>query len=226
MTVLPGAATSRAVLNGTSRYDHIEQLPMVANNLRTLAAALCAPHTWGLAPEHCTVIENPRDPVEVLDAVRAAAEEATDTLLVYFAGHSLVEPRRGELVLGLTGSQRQRSYTGLSYGTLRDVMSDGRAGRRVMLLDCCLSGETPGFVDGIEAVVDRAELDGGCLLAAVPDSSFAFAPPGEPHTAFTGELLRLLTEGVPGGPQLLDLDTVYGQAYAAMDQAATPTMSH
>lgn len=222
MTVLPDAATSRAVLIGTSRYDHIEQLPTVANNLRALAAALCAPHTWGLAPEHCTVIENPQNPVEVLDAVRTAAEEATDTLLVYFAGHSLVEPRRGELVLGLTGSQRQRSYTGLSYGTLRDVMSDGRAGRRVMLLDCCLSGETPGFVDGIEAVVDRAEHDGACLLAAVPDSSFALAPPGEPHTAFTGELLRLLNEGVPGGPQLLDLDTVYGQVYAAMGAKGRP----
>ncbi|MDX3226098.1 caspase, EACC1-associated type [Streptomyces sp. ME19-01-6] len=222
MTVLPAAAASRAVLIGTSRYDHLEQLPQVQRNLRALAAALCAPHSWGLAPEHCTVIEDPEAAVEVLDAVRAAAEEATDTLLVYFAGHGLVEPRRGELVLSLAGSLRQRSYTGLPYGTLRDVMSDGRANRRVVLLDCCLSGETPGFVDGIEAVVDRAAVDDACLLAAVPDSSFALAPPGGPHTAFTGELLRLLNEGVPGGPRLLDLDTVYGQVYAAMGAQGRP----
>ncbi|MGY0059009.1 caspase, EACC1-associated type [Streptomyces sp. LZ34] len=222
MTVLPDAATSRAVLIGTGRYDHMEPLPAVANNLRALAAALCSPHSWGLAPEHCTVIEDPQAAVEVLDAVRAAAEEATDTLLVYFAGHCLVEPRRGELVLGLTGSLRQRSYTGLPYGTLRDLVHDGRANRRVMLLDCCLSAETPGFVDGIEAVVDRAEIEGACLLASVPDNSFALHPPGGPHTAFTGELLRLLNEGVPGGPELLDLDTVYAQVYAALGAKGRP----
>ncbi|MES4900902.1 MULTISPECIES: ABC transporter substrate-binding protein [unclassified Streptomyces] len=222
MTGLPAAAASRAVLIGTSHYAHLEQLPQVERNLRALATALCAEHSWGLAPEHCTVIHNPRDAVEVLDAVRDAAEEATDTLLVYFAGHGLVEPRRGELVLGLAGSLRQRSYTGLPYGTLRDVMSDGPADRRAVLLDCCLSGETPGFVDGVPAVMDRAAVDGACLLAAVPDSSFALAPPGEPHTAFTGELLRLLNEGVPGGPRSLDLGTLYGQVYAAMGAKGRP----
>ncbi|MER6139268.1 ABC transporter substrate-binding protein [Streptomyces sparsogenes] len=222
MTVLPEPAASRAVLIGTSRYDHLEPLPAVANNLRALAAALCAPHAWGLAPEHCTVIENPGSAVEVLDAVRAAAEEATDALLVYVAGHGLVEPRRGELFLSLTGSVRQRSYTGLAYATLRDVVLDGRARRRVMLLDCCLSREVPGFVDGVEALIDRSAIEGACLLAAVPDNSFAFAPPGEPHTAFTGELLRLLNDGVPGGPELLDLETVYARVYAALGAKGRP----
>ncbi|MEU1665898.1 ABC transporter substrate-binding protein [Streptomyces sparsogenes] len=222
MTVLPEPAASRAVLIGTSRYDHLEPLPAVANNLRALAAALCAPHTWGLASEHCTVIENPGSAVEVLDAVRAAAEEATDALLVYVAGHGLVEPRRGELFLSLTGSVRQRSYTGLAYATLRDVVLDGRARRRVMLLDCCLSREVPGFVDGVEALIDRSAIEGACLLAAVPDNSFALAPPGEPHTAFTGELLRLLNDGVPGGPELLDLETVYARVYAALGAKGRP----
>ncbi|GAA2374074.1 ABC transporter substrate-binding protein [Streptomyces cuspidosporus] len=222
MTVLPEPAASRAVLIGTSRYDHLEPLPAVANNLRALAAALCAPHAWGLAPEHCTVIENPGSAVEVLDAVRAAAEEATDALLVYVAGHGLVEQRRGELFLSLTGSVRQRSYTGLAYATLRDVVLDGRARRRVMLLDCCLSREVPGFVDGVEALIDRSAIEGACLLAAVPDNSFAFAPPGEPHTAFTGELLRLLNDGVPGGPEPLDLETVYARVYAALGAKGRP----
>ncbi|MGW7595693.1 caspase, EACC1-associated type, partial [Streptomyces rubiginosohelvolus] len=60
------------------------------------------------------------------------------------------------------------------------------------------------------------------LLASVPDTSFALAPPGETHTAFTGELLRLLREGVPGGPELLDLDTVYAQVYAALRAKGRP----
>ena len=125
MAILPDPATTRAVRIGTSRDAHLELIPAVADNLRALAAALSAPPSWGLAPEHCTVIADPATAVEVLDAVRTAAEEATDTLLVYFAGHSLVEPRRGELFLGLTGSLPHRSYTGLPYGTLRDVVLEG-----------------------------------------------------------------------------------------------------
>ncbi|MBL1117103.1 caspase family protein [Streptomyces sp. 110] len=224
MAVLPDPAASRAVLIGTSRYAHLEQIPAVANNLSALAAALCAPGSWGLAPEHCTVIEDPSTAVEVLEAVRTAAEEATDTLLVYFAGHGLVEPRRGELFLGLTGSIQHRSYTGLPYGTLRDVVLDGRAGRQVMLLDCCFSGRVLGFMSAAsaEAVIDQVEIEGTYLLASVPDTSFALAPPGETHTAFTGELLRLLREGVPGGPELLDLDTVYAQVYAALRAKGRP----
>ncbi|GAA0931683.1 MULTISPECIES: caspase, EACC1-associated type [Streptomyces violaceusniger group] len=224
MAVLPDPAASRAVLIGTSRYAHLEQIPAVANNLSALAAALCAPGSWGLAPEHCTVIEDPGTAVEVLEAVRTAAEEATDTLLVYFAGHGLVEPRRGELFLGLTGSMQHRSYTGLPYGTLRDVVLDGRAGRQVMLLDCCFSGRVLGFMSAAsaEAVIDQVEIEGTYLLASVPDTSFALAPPGETHTAFTGELLRLLREGVPGGPELLDLDTVYAQVYAALRAKGRP----
>ncbi|MEU9963254.1 caspase, EACC1-associated type [Streptomyces malaysiensis] len=224
MAVLPDPAASRAVLIGTSRYAHLEQIPAVANNLSALAEALCAPLSWGLAPEHCAVIEDPATAVEVLEAVRTAAEEATDTLLVYFAGHGLVEPRRGELFLGLSGSIQHRSYTGLPYGTLRDVVLDGRAGRQVMLLDCCFSGRVLGFMGaaGAAAVIDQVEIEGTYLLASVPDTSFALAPPGEPHTAFTGELLRLLRGGVPGGPELLDLDTVYAQVYGALRAKGRP----
>lgn len=224
MAILPDPATTRAVLIGTSRYAHLEQIPAVADNLSALAAALSAPHSWGLAPEHCTVIADPATAVEVLDAVRTAAEEATDTLLVYFAGHGLVEPRRGELFLGLTGSVPHRSYTGLPYGTLRDVVLEGRSGRQVMLLDCCFSGRVLGSMNapGTDAMIDQVEVEGTYLLASVPDTSFALAPPGEPHTAFTGELLRLLRDGAPGGPELLDLDTVYAQVYTALRAKGRP----
>ncbi|MEU8822387.1 ABC transporter substrate-binding protein [Streptomyces sp. NPDC048636] len=222
MTVLPDPAASRAVLIGTSDYAHLESIPAVSANLGALAAALCSPRSWDLAPEHCTVIEDPLAAMDVLEAVRTAAEEATDTLLVYFAGHGLVEPRRGELYLGLTRSMPQRSYTGLPYGALRDVVLDGRAGRQVMLLDCCFSGRALGFMGTASSVIDQVETEGTYLLAAVPDTSYALAPPGEPHTAFTGELLGLLRDGMPGGPELLDLDTVYAQVHAALRAKGRP----
>ncbi|MFE4422026.1 hypothetical protein [Streptomyces sp. NPDC056817] len=60
-----------------------------------------------------------------------------------------------------------------------------------------------------ELLADQAEIDGSYLLAAAPDNGFALAPPGETHTAFTGELLRILQTGVPGQPRELDMDVIY-----------------
>ncbi|MFB7271648.1 hypothetical protein [Streptomyces sp. NPDC056244] len=43
MSVLPDPGATRAVLIGTSHYDHLESLPAVSNNLTSLAEALTGP---------------------------------------------------------------------------------------------------------------------------------------------------------------------------------------
>ncbi|MEJ8651143.1 PQQ-binding-like beta-propeller repeat protein [Streptomyces sp. MS1.AVA.3] len=222
MALLPEAANSRAVLIGTSRYTHLSSLPAVANNLPALATALRAPSSWELAEEHCTVIANPGDWTEVLRAVRTAAEEASDTLLVYYSGHGLLEETRGDLFLGLPRSEQGRSYTGLPYSALRDVLLTARSRRHVVILDCCFSGRALGTMSGPASIADQAEIEGSYLLAASPETSFALAPEGETHTAFTGELLRVLNVGVPDGPDLLDLDTVYHVMRTALRAKGRP----
>ncbi|TJZ59098.1 hypothetical protein FCH28_02895 [Streptomyces piniterrae] len=222
MALLPEAANSRAVLIGTSRYTHLSSLPAVDNNLTALATALRAPSSWELAEEHCTAIANPGDWTEVLRAVRTAAEEATDTLLVYYSGHGLLEETRGDLFLGLPHSEQGRSYTGLPYSALRDVLLTVRSRRHVVILDCCFSGRALGTMSGPASIADQAEIEGSYLLAASPETSFALAPEGEPHTAFTGELLRVLHDGVPDGPDLLDLDTIYHTMRVALRAKGRP----
>ncbi|MFJ7177567.1 glycine betaine ABC transporter substrate-binding protein [Streptomyces massasporeus] len=222
MALLPDARNSRAVLIGTSRYKHLSALPAVANNLTALDTALRAPSSWGLAEEHCTVIANPGDWTEALHAVRTAAEEASDTLLVYFAGHGLLEEARGDLFLGLPHSEQGRSYTGVPYSALRDVLLTGTPQRHVVILDCCFSGRALGTMGGAGLIADQAEIEGSYLLAASSETSFALAPEGETYTAFTGELLRLLHEGVPDGPELLDLDTVYTTLRASLRAKGRP----
>lgn len=208
MSSRPDAGASRAVLVGVSNYTFLEPLPSVANNLPALAAALTSPDAWGLPPEHCTVMAEPHNGNEVADVLWQQAQEATDTLLFYFGGHGLIDGR-GELLLGLPGSQHGRSHTGISYQWLRDAMAEGRAQRYVLILDCCFSGRALGLMSGNGDLIDTAQIDGSYLLAAAGENVTALAPPGETYTAFTGELLDCLTRGVPGGPPDLDLETVY-----------------
>lgn len=96
MSVLPDPGATRAVLIGTSHYDHLESLPAVSNNLTALAEALTGPTSWTLPQEHCTILSNPTTAEMTMAAVRAAAEQARDTVLIYFAGHGLVERRPGQ----------------------------------------------------------------------------------------------------------------------------------
>ncbi|WP_374116173.1 helix-turn-helix domain-containing protein [Streptomyces sp. CoH27] len=62
---------------------------------------------------------------------------------------------------------------------------------------------------GTPELADQASVEGSYLLAAASEASYALAPPGETYTAFTGELLEVLRAGIPGGPELLELDAVY-----------------
>ncbi|MGW6286207.1 caspase family protein [Streptomyces sp. NPDC055107] len=210
MTVLPDPGASRAVLVGTSRYQHLEQLPAVSNNLQALAAHLTGPLSLRLPPRHVTVLENPAAAHTVVSEVRRAAAEATDTLIVYFAGHGLIDPQ-DTLSLALPHTESGRVETGLPYDWLRQVLlMDSRAERHVVILDCCYSGLALGRMNAASpGLADQASVEGSFLLAAAAETRTALAPVGDTYTAFTGALLDTLNRGIPGGPTLLDLGAVY-----------------
>ncbi|WP_406161864.1 caspase family protein [Streptomyces sp. NBC_00882] len=209
------------MLIGVSSYVHLEPLPAVANNLPALADILTSGGSWNLPPGHCTVVAEPDSTPAMLDAVEQAAEVAEDTLLVYFAGHGLLDGR-GELFFGLPRSAAGRSHTGVTYQALREILADTPAQRHVIILDCCLSGRALGSMSSDEMLADQAEIEGTYLLAAAPDNGLALAPPGDIHTAFTGELLRILRDGIPGTDLDLDLDLVYRHLRAALSARGLP----
>jgi hypothetical protein len=157
----------------------------------------------------------------MLGPVWEAAEAVRDTLLVYFAGHGLTDSR-GELFFGLPDSVPGLSHTGVLYQSLRDIIAQGRAQRYVVVLDCCFSGRALGLMSGTGTLVDQAEIDGSYLLAAAPENGSALAPPGETYTAFTGELLHVLTRGIDGGPPELDLETVYAHLRSVLRAKGRP----
>lgn len=221
MTAKPDPLRSRAVLLGVSRYSHLEDLPGVADNLPALAEAVCGPFGWGLATEHCTVVDEPASLDEMLEPVSAAAKGARDTLLVYYAGHGLLN-RQQELLLGLTNSRMGQGRRAVPYAWLREAISEGRAQRQVIILDCCFSGRALGSMSGPETLADQAWIDGSFLMAAAPETGLALDPPGEPFTAFTGELLGAMEHGVPGAGMWLTMDDLYGHLRSALASKERP----
>ncbi|WP_327350134.1 caspase family protein [Streptomyces sp. NBC_01321] len=221
MSVLPDPGASRAVLIGTSRYEHLEQLPAVSNNLTALASLLSGPLSLRMPAPHVTAVENPPDPGTVMDPLRQAAAQATDTLLVYYAGHGLIDPH-DTLALAMPHTQPDRIETSLNYDWLRQILLNSRAQRHIVLLDCCYSGLALGRMSAPHGLADQAAVEGTFLLAASAETRTALAPIGDTHTAFTSALLDTLRHGIPGGPPLLDLETVYHHLRLTLEARGHP----
>lgn len=222
MTGLPDPYLSHAVLVGTGRYRTLADLAAVHNNLAALAKSLRDPGVWGLPASHCVIVKDANMPADMLDPVVEAADKATDTLLMYYAGHGLVD-RRSELHLALTGSDQKRIYTAVSYNIVRDVLLESRATRRIVILDCCYSGRALGqMASPVTAIVDEASAEGTYVLAAAAENKAALAPQGARYTAFTGELLEIVHKGIIGHGPLLDLDSIYSQLQLVMRGKGLP----
>jgi len=208
---LPDPRASRAVLVGVSDYSTLDQLPAVGNNIATLRQVLIDADLWGLADEHCVALLNPSSVDEVLDAVHSAASEASDALLFYFAGHGLLDDR-SDLYLALPEATSDRLYRAVRYDDIRrEIVGTARACYgKVAILDCCYSGRAlQGGMSGSVELADHARVDGTYLMTASAETSVALAPPSEDYTAFTGALVDKLVHGLPNGPDLLDMETLF-----------------
>ncbi|MHC5902461.1 caspase, EACC1-associated type [Streptomyces sp. S6] len=213
MNGLPDPATSRAVLIGVSTYHHLPGLPSVANNVTALAELLTDPDLWGLPKKHCVVLSDPGNPVRVLDRVQAATAQAGDAFLLYFAGHGLLSPGSdAALHLALPASHAERLHSAVEFSRLRHMLTACKARSKVVVLDCCYSARAmEGHLAAPVEFADQTGVDGTYVMTACGETKTALAPPGEEHTAFTGELIRTLREGIPAGPDPLDMEAVFSQ---------------
>ncbi|MGB6165718.1 MAG: caspase family protein [Pseudonocardiaceae bacterium] len=206
----PDPARSRALLIGASHFTaagpDLPDIPAVQANLTALRQALTNPDTGVLRPDLCRVLADPGGVDEVGTALSELAATATDLLLVYYAGHGLVDDR-GRLHLALAHTHPHRArWTAFPLELLREEIANSAAATRVLVLDCCFSGRA------IEATADdqgvlrgQLEVAGTYTLTSTTANAPSHPPVGERYTAFTGALLRALDEADP-----LTLDQIHG----------------
>lgn len=222
MSRLPYPQQSRAVLLGVSQYAHLDQLPAVKNNVDELRAALTDPRRTALPQAHCVSIVEPESPKAAARVLRTVAEQVEDTLIVYFAGHGRLNDRNElHLCLGETDPD-DIWFTSLAYERVREIVANSPARNRIVILDCCFSGRAIGAMSGPDTLSEQTVIEGTYLLTATSANALALAPDGARFTAFTGQLLELLANGVPEGPELLSCSDMYRTLNRALVSRGLP----
>jgi Caspase domain len=202
---------SRVVLVGTTLcVNDSENLPPLLNverNIHHLARLFTDPDIVGLPPDSVVSILDEAEASAIVTAIAAAAEQATDTLIVYYAGHGLYGDSITPLYLAAKNTTSARkSFNAIRINDVKQAMRTSRARKRVLILDCCYSGRA--FQEGSmgsaeDAVRPGIDLEGTYGIAAVPADSKAMAPPDQRLTRFTQSLVGVLEHGIEkAGPSL------------------------
>lgn len=220
---LPDPAGTRVVLIGVAEYQHFPPLPAVRNNLTELAKLFRSPLGGSLPDRHCTTVLNPTDISSALDPVHRAASDASDTLVVYFAGHGTRLPD-GSLRLAVRNSERGRKqYASMAFDDLRAEVLDSTAVNKVVILDCCYSGAAlEGFMGSTDEVADETIIEGTYVMTASAATQAAMAPLDAPLTAFTGELVKAIANGIPEVPDPLDMTSLYKYVHGRLRSQGMP----
>ncbi|GAA3998581.1 hypothetical protein GCM10022247_18480 [Allokutzneria multivorans] len=209
---LPNPALSRAILIGTSDFqqDKLNPLPAVRNNLTDLARALTDADTGILPSEHCNIVDSPDSPASFMTRLRRTAEQAEDLLLVYYAGHGLRHQTEEKLYLTVHQSDPDGPEgTAVPFEWVRGVLENSTARTRLLVLDCCYSGIAVGAMSS--EVLDPRDIAvaGTCVISSAPRNRVAHSPAGERHTAFTAELISVLTDGTRFPGEAVTVNSLY-----------------
>jgi hypothetical protein len=203
------------VLIGTAHYDDADfwELKQVSNNLTALRDLLTQPGRGGFQPGHCHLISNPSDVKGLDDHILDIAREAKDVLLIYYSGHGMVDLQERQLYLCLAATDSARLYySALAIRRIKAAFLASTAKIKVLILDCCYSGKIGSeiFMTSEASILSQQiDVGGVYALSSAPAYDVSVAEPDAEYTAFTGALLELLGNGVPGDASTLTLASLY-----------------
>ncbi|MEU9239389.1 caspase family protein [Streptomyces sp. NPDC048385] len=212
---------SRAVLIGVSHFPEspdLADLPAVRRNVASLWRRLTHDTAGVLESAYCEVVDPAASVADIGRAIGKAAAEASDMLLIYYAGHGLVDDR-GRLYLATNSTRADApKYSALGVDLLREDLGGSGAAARVLVLDCCFSGRAIEVMTGEEGLVDgQLSIAGTYTMTSTSANAPSYALGGEQYTAFTGALLAALDS-----PRPLTLNEVYLSVAAELQSRGLP----
>jgi Caspase domain len=189
----------------------IPPLPQVAQNLISLVHIFSNPDIVGLPPETIKSILDVEEASAIGRLLLREAQAATDTLIVYYAGHGLYGDSLCPLYLAAGNTTSDTKWiTGIRITDLKTAIRESPARKRILVLDCCFSGRAFGGMSAAnEEITGAIDVQGTYGIAAVPGEYKALAPPELRLTKFTQTLVDVLERGIADKSDVLTIDDIF-----------------
>ncbi len=199
-----------ALLIGVSQYGAgFNQLPAATKDVEEMQRVLQHPDMGDFTFLKSLIDPDPQEMGTAIENLFGGGSR-DDLLLLFFSGHG-IKDESGNLYLA-TRTTRKNERGGLIRSTaisarfIQEIMSDSRARRQVVILDCCFSG---AFGEGLLAKDDssidiRRQLggEGRAVLTSSTSTQYSFEQQDADLSVYT----RYLVEGIETGAADLDED--------------------
>jgi hypothetical protein len=202
-------ANTQAILIGACEFEDqkLLSLPAVENNIQALKQLLIHPNIVGIPEDNInTKCVNARVDAEILPELVTTVKNALETLIIYYAGHGVIgKDKNLYLATKNTIHATPELSSALAFGKIWQAATDKRISgvkHILFILDCCYSGRA---LEEFSLVGNKNVF----ILTATNAVKKARAPVGATYTAFTGELVSLLSHGINNGRNTLALGEIY-----------------
>ena len=157
--------------------ENLPPIPSVENNVRTLGKIFRRRDIIGLKGSCVTEIVDPSSSTNLLIQLSKLSKQATDTFCVYYAGHGIKSPFVSGLFLATTETTLEECHlNGVEFNKIRQIVFDSPAAKKLLLFDCCYSGEvaTEEMGGAISNVLSSSlQIKGTYSIASTPRNSVA-----------------------------------------------------
>ncbi|MEU8901804.1 caspase family protein [Nocardia sp. NPDC048505] len=214
------------VLMGASRFprdtDSLPELRGVVANVVDLERLLSDERYVGIGIEKIHRILDEEPPHIILERIADIAADATETLIVYYAGHGLLADNGELLLTGPQSTYHHAARNSTRWEALKSCVLKSHAKLKIVILDCCFSGQAIGMGADATTVLAQLEISGSVVLTASPKNSIALAPSNARRTTFTDCLLSTIESGIAEAGPTLDVDQIFAECTRRMRAIQAP----
>jgi hypothetical protein len=197
---------TKAILIGASEFDfandNFQNLPNVKNNLVELNRLLI--EVVGIEKNHIHPIENKNYYDEIKLEIIDLIPNASDTIILYYAGHGIPNPSDFYLATKKTRRKEPEYSSGIpSKHLVNLVIKKAKAKNIIFIIDCCYS------IRATEGIIHRGKQVFFITAASSNQAAKDESPENPDYTAFTHELLVILEQGIENAGKILTLQDIF-----------------
>ncbi len=224
---------TKAILIGNSEYPHWPKgnIQNIVVNLKKLKTVLCNSDLVGIKDHPDNYIELLNyNKVDILVKVNDLIDKCNfeDTLIIYYAGHGLLDLSDMKKLYLATGDTRDNGtkFTCISSDELKEPLMKCKAGNKIMILDCCFAAKAAGLQsDAASLGISYWGNTEGVyfLMSSDVDVPSRFDPKDSTiPTFFTQKLVQTISEGSDSGREIWTLDELFLVMKQKWDKSIAP----